>query len=254
MSEDLIKDLERLGSVTAKSGFSNEHDITKKFNNWKIDYEAKLWLKIMGYQLDKIEEVKAIVLHGYKTDVQVQVTVYMKEAISVENLSVKLVSNPRGYNQIDKRWVNKYVELWDIPSEVAIGLKLFTGETKPKKKGLRDCRRMFLDEMDRLMRNGIIDFFITNKFLVVSDILKGRGQFSAGWMLVALKKPNRKTDWILKSINHVLNVFGSGDIRMTPQGSLAIGRITMQRKGGDAGRPTANMLQFKINPAELFNT
>ncbi len=27
----------------------------------------------------------------------------------------------------------------------------------------------------------------------------------------------------------------------------------MQRKGGDGGRPTANMLQFKINPAEIVN-
>ncbi|MBX7261288.1 MAG: hypothetical protein K1X26_06545 [Chitinophagales bacterium] len=26
----------------------------------------------------------------------------------------------------------------------------------------------------------------------------------------------------------------------------------MQRKGGDNGRETAKMLQFKINPAELF--
>jgi hypothetical protein len=26
----------------------------------------------------------------------------------------------------------------------------------------------------------------------------------------------------------------------------------MQRKGGDAGRDTARMLQFKINPALLF--
>jgi hypothetical protein len=26
----------------------------------------------------------------------------------------------------------------------------------------------------------------------------------------------------------------------------------MQRKGGDRGRDTARMLQFKINPAELF--
>jgi hypothetical protein len=27
----------------------------------------------------------------------------------------------------------------------------------------------------------------------------------------------------------------------------------MQRKGGDGGRDTAKMLQFKINPSELFN-
>ena len=28
----------------------------------------------------------------------------------------------------------------------------------------------------------------------------------------------------------------------------------MQRKGGDGGRKTAQMLQFKINPALLFET
>ena len=49
-----------------------------------------------------------------------------------------------------------------------------------------------------------------------------------------------------------MNHFGNGDIVITPRGSLQIGRITMQRKGGDGGRETANMLQFKINPAELF--
>jgi len=36
-------------------------------------------------------------------------------------------------------------------------------------------------------------------------------------------------------------------------GSLKIGRIAMQRKGGDDGRKTAQMVQFKINPAELFD-
>ena len=39
-----------------------------------------------------------------------------------------------------------------------------------------------------------------------------------------------------------------GDIIVTDKGSLRIGRITMQRKGGDGGRESAKMLQFKINP------
>ncbi len=47
--------------------------------------------------------------------------------------------------------------------------------------------------------------------------------------------------------------FYSGEVRITKQGSLKIGKITMQRKGGDGGRLSANMLQFKINPCELFN-
>ena len=35
--------------------------------------------------------------------------------------------------------------------------------------------------------------------------------------------------------------------------SLKIGKIGMQRKGGDGGRDTAKMLQFKVNPVELFD-
>jgi len=50
-----------------------------------------------------------------------------------------------------------------------------------------------------------------------------------------------------------MNVFADGSVRITTQGSLKIGKITMQRKGGDAGRDSAKMLQFKINPVELFS-
>ena len=50
-----------------------------------------------------------------------------------------------------------------------------------------------------------------------------------------------------------MNFFAEGAVKITPRGSLKIGRITMQRKGGDAGRETAKMLQFKINPAKLFD-
>ena len=110
---------------------------------------------------------------------------------------------------------------------------------------------MFFDEMDKEKQKKVVDFFSKNKFLIVSDILKGRGKFSAGWMLVVLKsKENNK--WVLKSINHIMIFFAEGDVKITPKGSLKIGRITMQGKGGDAGRETAKMLQFKINPVKSF--
>ena len=248
------KDLIKLGSATAKGGFRNEDDIVAKFNDWKNDEDAQKWLEIMGYPIDEIEKVEAVKLHGYKTDVQVQITIYMKKAIAAENLSIKLVSNPQGFNQVDKRWVDNYVELWDIPADVVKILKMFTGEISPKSsRGLRDKRRMFFDEMEEGSQKKILDFFSKNKVLIVSDILKGRGKFSAGWMLVALKA-DEDGKWILKSINHAMNVFADGEVRITPQGSLKIGKIGMQRKGGDAGRDTSKMLQFKINPVELFSS
>ncbi len=91
-----------------------------------------------------------------------------------------------------------------------------------------------------------------NKALIVSDILKGRGQFAAEWMLVA-QKVKSNSRWILKPMNFCLNHFGNGEVVITKQGNFKIGNIGMQRKGGDGGRKTANMLQFKINPAELFD-
>ena len=49
-----------IGSLTAKEGFKNEKEIANKFNNWKEDKTAQHWLKIMGYNLKLLENVKAI--------------------------------------------------------------------------------------------------------------------------------------------------------------------------------------------------
>ena len=92
-----------LGSETAKNGFKNDDDIVRIFNNWNKDKEAQSWLTIMNYNLSEVESVEAVKLSGFKTDVQVQVTIKLKKALDVENLQVKLVSNPKGFNQIDKR-------------------------------------------------------------------------------------------------------------------------------------------------------
>lgn len=241
------------GSQTAKNGFRNEDDIVNKFNDWKNDKDAQSWLILMKYEISEIEYVEAVKISGYKTDVQVQITIKLKKAIDVENLQVKLVSNPKGFNQIDKRWVEKYTEMWDIPSEIVSILKRYTGEEKPTVRNPQDKRRTFANEFTKLEQNTIITWLSNNKPLIISDILKGRGKFAAEWMLVAQKKA-KNARWILKPMNFCMNYFGNGEIEITNRGNFKIGRITMQRKGGDGGRETAKMLQFKINPAELFDT
>lgn len=242
---------ELLGSQTAKNGFLNEDDIVIKFNNWKKDLEAQKWLIIMDYKLEEIEYVEAVKISGYKTDVQAQVSIKLKKALDVQNLQVKLVSNPKGFNQIDKRWVDNYQEMWEIPKPILSILKRYTGEEKPNISKLKDKRRMFADEFEQTEQKKILNWLKKNKALIVSDILKGRGKFAAEWMLVA-QKDNKNSRWILKPMNFCMNHFGNGEVEITKRGNFKIGAITMQRKGGDAGRPTANMLQFKINPAELF--
>lgn len=250
-----MNDKELFGSETAKGGFRNEDDVISKFNDWKNDKVAQKWLIVMGYVIKEIEYVKAVkITGGYKTDVQVQVTIKLKDAIDCENLSVKLVSNSQGFNQIDKREIDKYVQMWSIPEDIETILRLFTGKIKPNKSGLKDPRRMLLIEMPRQDQDKIIRFFSKNKILIISDVLKGRDKLAADWMLVILRKDKECYDWALKDINTVMNLFGQGEVRITKQGGLKIGRIGMQRKRGDGGRESSKMLQFKINPCLLFDS
>lgn len=266
------------GSSTAKGGFENEDQIRDKFNNWKTDAEAQAWLKAMNYAVADVIAVKAAKPHGEKVDVEVRVTT--KHGEKTEGISIKLVSNPDGFNQIDKRWLATYATKWTMSDDIHETLKHFVGELPPSKPG-RDKRRTFFDEMDESKQKAIVDFFTSHREQIVSDLFAGDGDHAAGWLMVTLKvpksddknaskpkakpsapksteEPSRKEslaeqpDWVLVSTQEAIHFFGDGPVEITRAGSLKIGRITMQRKGGDNGRPSANMLQFKINPVDLF--
>lgn len=268
------------GSQIARSGFLNEELVAQKFNNWASDSDAQFCLKEMGYDLDRIEAVaaetgsvakKKLKKQGYvfekgneKTDVRVQLEIFQKTGSEFQNLSCKLVTKDaypeknvyRGFNQVDKRWVDNYNKFWSLPPDVLETFKYFTGELAPYLEKTKDPRRMFLNEMDSQRVQGLLKFLETIKVLIVSDVLKGRGILSSEWILVALVKKDRDlvidTTWTLKSINEAINYYSYGDVKLSPQGSLQIGRITAQRKGGDGGRKSANMLQFKFDPLELL--
>lgn len=251
-----MTNLIELGSKTAKNGFKNEYDVIDIFNDWKINLTAQQWLIGMNYKISEIEYVKAVKVEGhFKSDIQVQIKIIikLKEEIDCQNISIKLVSNNNGFNQIDKRLVDNYKELWNIPDDIIVILKYFTGENIPYKQNTRDKRRMFLNEMEEEQQNKIINFFESNKYLVISDVLKGRGQFAAEWILV-IRKINENFEWVLKPINYAINYYSQGNIKITDKGSIKLGKITIQRKGGDGGRDTAKMLQFKFDPAKLFNS
>lgn len=247
-------DLVALGSQTAKNGFANEDFVRDEFNSWRTSKLAQEWLVEMGYNLQKIEYVRAEKVGGsYKTDVQVIVRIKLKNILDTQNLQVKLVSNKEnGFNQIDKHWVDQYVEMWSIPDDVADTLKYYTGEKLPYRGGTRDSRRMFLDEMTDRQRFRLLAFLREKKILIITDIIKGRGKLCAEWVLVILRD-GLMIEWCLKPINVAMDYYGGGDVELTSRGNVKIGRITMQRKGGDGGRASANMLQFKANPLGLFD-
>lgn len=209
-----------LGSNTAKNGFKNEKDVANKFNNYLYDLDAQEWLKIMNYKLNEIEYVKASVLHGFKADVNVKVQIKLKQSVGIQNIQVKLVSNKTGFNQINKRWLKNYNEMWNFSNQIYELLRYFTGELKPKINNPKDSRRMYLYEFSEEEQK------VTHK----QDITK----------------------WVLQNINKIMNYYSNSDVKISPKGSLLIGKITMQRKGEDDGKESANMLQFKIDPTKIF--
>ena len=240
---------ELLGSTTAKNGFKNETEIAEKFNKWRTDPEAPAWLAFMVYRTAEIRDVKAVKPHGEKSDVDVIVTT--AAGVRREGISIKLVSSAAGFNQIDKRWLAHYAEMWKMPADVLAAMKVFVGEVKPENVG-RDPGRAYLDELDAGVQKKIIDFFSLHKDEIVSDLFEGDGVHSAKWIMVALKISD-KPRWVLRSMDYARKFYGEGKVEITARGNLKIGRITVQRKGGDGGRETAKMLQFKINPALLFD-
>ena len=202
-------DLIQKGSQTAKDGFKNEQNICDKFNNWKFDNEAKQWLTIMKYNPDEIEYIKAIKLHGYKADISIQIK---NSTINTENVQIKLVSNQKGFNQVDKRWLTHYKEMWDIPDNIHKLLQYYTGEIKPYKQNVRDSRRMFMDEFTEYEQKLLLSWFSNNKTLILNDIIKGRGQYCAEWILVA-RKINNNSQWKLININEALQHYTLEDVK-----------------------------------------
>ncbi|MBC8115077.1 MAG: type II restriction endonuclease [Candidatus Saccharimonas sp.] len=246
---DAAKSKVELGSRTAKAGFQNEDEIRDKFNNWKTDADARAWLESMKHSVADVASVSAMKPHGEKADVEV--TVKSKSGERVERISIKLVSSPNGFNQIDKRWLKTYAAMWKMPPDVAEALKLFVGETPPRESS-RDKRRMYLNELDQKSQTAVVDFFTANKAEIVSDLLAGDGLHASDWMIVTYKGGD-KPKWVIRSSADAIKFYSDGPVELTRSGNLKIGRITMQRKGGDNGRDTAKMLQFKINPVQLFD-
>ncbi len=273
-------DKKLLGSQTAKGGFANEHAIVAKFNEWKSDNDAQNWLQIMDYELSQLDTVTAIQIpskikktdakrYGVteieyekfvkfkKADVQIKLIIQIGEIVKIENLSLKKANSNADFNQIDKRTVSNYQEMWGFDNEVALWLKLFSGELLVENypnllqnQILRETNRIFIDEMPKNIQDKIINFFDKNRIIVLGDTLRGRGGLAADWVLVTKQNTDDTTTWILKDINTVLNFYGSGEVKISPKGSLTVGKIFMQRKGGT---PDPTKLQFKFKPCDLFD-
>ncbi|MEZ6061688.1 MAG: hypothetical protein R3C19_15175 [Planctomycetaceae bacterium] len=240
----------RRGSLIAKAGFSNEDHVRDKLNDWMADPDAQAWLKAMNYSPAEIRKVRAEKPHGQKADVVVHITMNSGQK-QTQGISIKLVSGESGFNQVDKRWLKSYAEMWNMPLPVIRAMKFYVGEDAPSRPSRRPDR-MYLDELPDESRAAVVQFFTKNKRRVVEDLFAGDGPQPPQWFMVTQNTEDSQR-WTLRELNEVVNFYAEGHVVVTRAGNLKIGRVSMQRKGGDNGRETANMLQFKINPVLLLD-
>lgn len=267
---------QQLGSATAKGGFANEKSIVDKFNDYKNDPDVKSWLSLMGYSQDSIQQLhakqiptrlpkKSMMDFGVsqeqfefsqkykKADIQIQLTLTIDGIMYRENISLKKADDRANFNQIDKRAVTTYQHMWGFDDDIATTLKKFTGEITPTPEQavpLNDKRRWYLTELPQDDTQKLLDFLTHHKYLIVSDVIKGRGMLSAEWFLVSRFNNDGTIDYCLHNINTVINFYAQGEVQISPKGSLRIGRLTAQRKGGT---PDPTSLQFKIKPLDIFD-
>lgn len=248
------------GSEIAKGGFQNEQEVVDKFNNWQNDMDAQSWLQQMMYNIEEIEMVHAekIGQKGYKSDINVVIRVNVKKKgqdkllETVENIQIKLVSNNKGYNQVEKKKVAQYKKIWHMPDKIEELLMLYDGECPPR-AGSRDSKRMFVDEFLDEERELLRSYLQKHLIMIISDVIRGRGRFAAEWTLV-IQKIENEYKWKLIAVNEAISIYaGDYTVKFTDKGNIRLGNITLQRKGGDNGADSANMLQFKANPLILFN-
>ena len=149
---------QQLGSVTAKGGFANEHDIVAKFQNYQTDSEAQVWLSIMGYELNKIDRLKALHIptrlnqkrvreFGISPDKMAETQKYKKADIQVQLMITIDDIIYRKYPPVpNNRQI--LIRLINAPSTpikpcgslmTRLPLKKFTGATLPTDTGRKIC-------------------------------------------------------------------------------------------------------------------
>lgn len=239
-------------SEIALSGFRNEDWIVSEFNNWTSSTWALNWLSAMGY--DKPKKVCAQTTRKmgffYKADVLTLID------DNVEWVSVKKFT--ASFNQIDKNWVKKFADLWNMPNEITETLRMYCGEAGHRPIDSTEPittttypHRFLLNELPSDRQAALISFFNKNKRRIVRDVVAGRGKTAARWMLVVEELCGIPKRSALLPVDTVVQ-HCTGPASITKLGNLKLGRITIQRKGGDSGKSTAQMLQFKFSPKELF--
>lgn len=254
------------GSKTAKGGFDIEEIISKTFEKWENSPDAQDWLKVMNYDLEKIEDISARTPRGTgKADIILEISLPNNSAR--ERITVKKTKDSR-FNQVSKRSVDDYAEIFNFSDMTRKALKKFCGEEgyRPKdlvKEGVLDRSdldslydtsyhdppiRLSFEELSEEEQKSVERDFSKKQKVITKTVLAGDPLEVDWYMAVRAKRDNESyevEETMIEPIEETIDRYAQGGFRPSSRSSFYIGQIFVQRK---SGTPDPEKLQFKINP------
>jgi len=235
-------------SASAKRGFKAEKLLIERINAHSVD---TAWV---------VEEAIGQVGYGEiiaqkpgskeKPDI-----ILLEQEIVRAGISIKTFGTGRGSNQVFRTPVAQYELEWDVPHDVAALIRNFVGIGE-------SLSRVFFNQVDDNEANAVTNFFTQVQPHVVSSILAGKASAAlrADWIMLHEAKDNKWQErvgdrdfWKMYPMAKVIDICCSETPAITAQGGLRLGLgLTMQRKGGDGGKYSANDLQFKMSPRAIL--
>jgi len=235
-----------LGSETAKSGFEFEKVVENSLLNFRNNSLGKDLLIETGINLENIIDIEKLPKkNNEKSDVRVLIKFKNKDVTF--NISCKSYGDA-SFNQIDKRPVNKYAEIFNFPDVVIEALKKFTGEIND---GVN--KRKYFDQLLKEERRHILNYFKKISKEIIELVFIGNGSNKINWVVLRKKEtPNEKEKINILPVSFCID-WANGEVRESKLhrghiSTFSVGKIKIQRKGGT---PDPNSLQFKFSPGDL---
>ena len=153
----------------------------------------------------------------------------------------------KGFNQIKRSSIKNFGVEFDVPDSIQVILRRYSFGRKKLTLTGRNYTQDELDELKTFLNS-------RRKALLLSAFTGQAKKSKANWLLLhQWTPPNwernvaKKQRSELISMLEVMQIFDGLPVGYTRQGTITFGAgITLQRKGGDNGKDTANDLQFKM--------
>jgi len=174
---------------------------------------------------------------------------------STKGISIKTYKPKVSFGQANRGTVETYIKDLGIPKNVAETLLAFTHKTQ-------SGERVMLNQNSESDQTQLLEFFTKFQKQIISHILRGKelAPLKADWLLFHEAKDESwkmhvgdKRFWKLYPMDQIIGCCLLTKPQINKNGNMILGTgLTMQRKGGDGGKDSANDLQFKIDPVEII--